>query len=248
MLKLTRSDIRIAINFAIYNLKNRSEGTYLGWLWYIVEPAILFLIFLFIRFAAFANHPQITPAFILIGLLIVHFFIRTTTLMSDSIVSNYGLFESRKLNPFVFIVSRFIQSCMIHLIELSIATLVLAFFFKTYIFMYIFFFPLLALFTFCIGAVLAIIMTKILDISYAWKFICQSLYFLTPIFYVPQAQFVIFTYSPLAIIIKIVREGIFTQTFLFNEIFLLIGVTIFSSFLFVSIYFSFSKTITERSF
>jgi ABC-type polysaccharide/polyol phosphate export permease len=248
MLKLTRADGRIAFNFAIYNLKNKSEGTYLGWLWYIVEPAILFFIFLFIRFAAFANNPTITPAFILLGVLIVHFFIRTTTLMSDAIVSNYGLLESRKLNPFIFIISRFIQSCIIHFVELSIATLVLAFFFKTYIFMYILFFPLLALFTFFIGATLAIIMTKILDISYAWKFICQSLYFLTPIFYIPSIQYSIFIYNPLAILLQIIRTGIFTMTFLFKEILLIVGITVILAVVYASLYFYFKKNITERSF
>jgi lipopolysaccharide transport system permease protein len=247
MFNLTLSDLRIACNFAIYNLKSRNEGTYLGMFWYVIEPAILYAIFLFLRFAVFSGQTGISAEYILLGVLVVHFFIRTTTLMSDSIVSNYNLLESRKMNPYVFVVSRFFQSCLIHIIEIFIAICYALLFLNSSLIGYLLFFPLLAIFTFGVGTILAITMTKVLDLTYAWKFISKILYFVTPVFYVREVSHVFFLLNPLTIFLELVRATNLTHILLFREVVIFSCIILGMMLLQYVLYKLTQKTIGERT-
>ncbi len=76
-------DIKKYKNYIIYstkaNLKSEVIGSYLGWLWLVLEPLCFMLIYTFLAGIIFKQKVECLPVFIFIGLTLWSFFNKTVT-------------------------------------------------------------------------------------------------------------------------------------------------------------------------
>ena len=56
------------------SLKSEVAGSYLGWIWWVLEPVLFMLVYWFIFSVIFSNKTQYFPIFIFIGLSMWNFF------------------------------------------------------------------------------------------------------------------------------------------------------------------------------
>ena len=81
--------LRISLALAKVNFNLRIEGSYLGVLWYLLNPLILFAVLWFVKEAAFAEVKiNYYPLYLLIGIAGFNFFKQAITSSIDAISSN----------------------------------------------------------------------------------------------------------------------------------------------------------------
>ncbi|MCF7865588.1 MAG: ABC transporter permease [Candidatus Pacebacteria bacterium] len=207
-----RSVLRLSFSLAKTNFKLRNEGSYLGILWYILSPLLLFLILLFVKQEAFSvkNIPYY-PIYLLSGLLLFNLF---TQIIGSSIVaisSNAGFIKSIKIPMEALVVSKAIQFLFSHVFEIFLLGLCM-FYIGLPLVGLLLYVPVLILFIlFLLGLsfIVSTIGVYISDLNNVWTVFSQLLFFVTPIFYVPQMGNLIYQvneYNPLYFYMRLARE------------------------------------------
>lgn len=240
-----RSSVSLAFSLAKANFKLRNEGSYLGLLWYLLEPLCFFAIILLIGGVINQHSTKYYPLYLFLGLIMFNFFINTTSAALKSISSNAGLIKSMKVDHASFVMSSVFQFVFSHILEMMIF-LGFMIYFKANIWLIIFYIPIFFLFLlFVLGVsfMLATIGIYISDFSNIWSVFCRLLWFLTPIFYVmpPSSLFQKISYlNPMFHFINIAREviiyakapGLFTLVLMvfFSLLTFLLGAFIFKKF------------------
>jgi ABC-type polysaccharide/polyol phosphate export permease len=125
--------------------------------------------------------------------------------MSSAITEKYDLLSSKKIDPNIFIWSKFLFSFWIHLVEATLVMFILLFLGYYNIFMYLLILPLYALFVFGVGKILCVLSTKVFDIVHIWNYFCQLLWFVTPVYFLVGSEDLVTTYNPLVYFIDLAR-------------------------------------------
>lgn len=176
--------LRKSLMLSFYELKVKNHNTYLGFFWYFLQPLMMFAVLFYVkRFVVGYNIENFIP-YLFIGVIMVHFFISSTALMMQAITSNYDLLNSRKIEPEVFLFTKFFMSVWSHVFEAVLVVLILTFLGYQHSFLYIFIIPLYAIFIFGVGCILCVLSTKVFDLTYIWNYFCQILWLILPIYYV----------------------------------------------------------------
>ncbi len=242
------NDIKKSITLSFFELKIRNHNTHLGFFWYFLQPMLMFLILFFVKKNVLNTKIDDFVPYLLIGVIMVHFFITSTNLMMNSITSNYGLLNSKKINPNIFILSKFFVSLWIHLFESTLAILFLFVFGYYQAILYFIILPIFGLFIFGVGKVLCIISTKFFDTVYIWNYLCQLLWFVTPIYFVSKSNSFLIDYNPLNYFIYLARSLVYDLNSLdFMLVVICIAVAVISYLISLFVFKSQSKFITERN-
>lgn len=179
---------RISLSLARANFVLRNEGSYLGLLWYLLSPLATFLVILFVKDQAFA-HAGIAryPAYLLVGLLMYHFFTRVAGDSISAISGNAGMIKSVMIPRETFVLSRLFQAIFSHAVEIVALLMLVA--------GSVVFFPgmaiylaVLALFSlFCLGVALlfSTLGVYLSDFKNVWSAISHLLFFVSPVFHFP---------------------------------------------------------------
>lgn len=168
------------------NFKLRNEGSYLGILWYLLEPLCFFMIILLVGGIINSRPVDNYPLYLFLGLIMFNFFMNSTTLASRSIIDNGHLIKSMKISQESLVISSVFQFIFSHIIEMVIFLAFMVYFGANFLNL-IFYFPILFFFIlFVLGAsfILAAIGAYVNDLSNIWGVATRLLWFLTPIFYV----------------------------------------------------------------
>jgi len=203
--------LRLALSLAKANFKLRNEGSYLGVLWYLLEPLCFFEIVLLIGGAINQKSVQYYPLYLFLGLAMFNFFTNATSTALKAITSNGGLIKSMKISQESIVMSGVFQFVFSHILEMFIF-LAFMIYFKGSFLSIIFYIPIFFLFLlFVLGTsfVLATIGVYVSDFSNIWSVACRLLWFLTPIFYSipPSSLFQKISYvNPMFHFINISRE------------------------------------------
>ena len=212
-LQKIRSVLDLALSLAIANFKLRNEGSYLGFLWYLLEPLCFFAIILLIG-GVINQHPiEYYPLYLFLGLIMFNFFTNATSNALKSISSNGGLIKSMKISYESLVMSSVFQFVFSHLLEMLIFLFFTIYFGSSFL-RIIFYIPIFLLFLmFVLGTsfILATIGVYVNDFSNIWSVFCRLLWFLTPIFYSmpPSSLFQKINYmNPMFHFINISREVI----------------------------------------
>lgn len=83
-------------------LKAEVTGSYLNWLWWILEPILFMLIYVFIVSVIFKTSEKYFPVFVLIGLMVWSYFNRTIKNSIKTIKSNRNIITRIYVPKFVF--------------------------------------------------------------------------------------------------------------------------------------------------
>jgi ABC-type polysaccharide/polyol phosphate export permease len=223
---------RLGFSMALAQTKLRNEGSYLGILWYLINPLSVFVIILFIKGKAFSTvHIDQYPLYLLFGLVIYNVVNRVVTNSITVIEKNGGIIKSIKIEPDVFIISGILQVMISHVSEIILLGVFMIYFHVSLIGLiwYIFLLFILTLFLFGVACIVATIGVYVSDLSNLWSVAAQLLFFASPIFYVVEpgsSLYVINLFNPLYYFLQLMRDAALYHTL---DISLLITAVILSS-------------------
>jgi len=177
--------LKTSIALARVNFKIQNEGTYLGSLWYILNPLLLYALLLFVFSNILGSAIPAYPLYLLIGVIIFNLFRHTTIESSDAIYQNRGLIKSLSFPREILILSIILKNLFNHLFEIAILFVFLPVFGISifHIAGYFLFLILFIPYIYGTSLFLASVRTRIFDLTNIWIFFSQLLWFATPIFY-----------------------------------------------------------------
>lgn len=201
------------------NFKLRNEGSYLGLLWYLLNPLSLFIIILFIRGEAFrASDLANYPVYLLVGLLMFHYMSQIIGSSMNLIQSNGNFIKSIHIYPETIVISRVLQSCFSHIFEICLLTLASVYFGSTLLGLipYILVFIIFSFFVLGLSFLFSAIGVHFNDLGNIWAVASTLLFFVTPVFHAPQAGSTLASinhYNPIAIFLDAGREMFVSGSF-----------------------------------
>jgi ABC-type polysaccharide/polyol phosphate export permease len=184
--KKTESILGLSFSLAKANFKAKNEGSYLGILWYPLEPLAFFTVLLFLGGAIFNNSIVNYPAYLLLGLIMFNFFLSVTNTSAGMISKNRNFIRSIKIDSITFVVANVFQGVFSHIFEVVLFALLLIYLKIGIVF--ILFYPLificLCLFTAGVSFIFATIGVFVTDWENIWAVGGRLVWFVTPVFYV----------------------------------------------------------------
>ena len=210
--KEVKETFRVGLSLAVANFKLRNEGSYLGILWYLLNPLLLFLIILFVRGSAFSKLPiKDYPIYLLMGLILNNFFTKFIKNSADVIQKNGQLLKSITFSAEALIVSELLVMVFSHFFEFL---LLIGFMigFRVDGSGLIWYLPLFILFcVFLTGTsfLAATIGLFVSDLGNVWDAVTMLLLFVTPIFYAVQqgtSLYFVNLFNPLYYFVTIFRD------------------------------------------
>lgn len=209
-----RSVLRLSFSLAKTNFKLRNEGSYLGILWYILNPLLLFLIILFVKQEAFSfRNIPFYPVYLLSGLLFFNLFTQVVGSSIVSISSNAGFIKSIKVPMEALVISKPFQFVFSHLFEIVLLGLCMVYVGLplTGILLYVPALILFIIFLTGVSLVVATVGVYVSDLNNIWSVFSQLMFFITPIFYISKAGsfiYLINEYNPLYFYIRLARQAL----------------------------------------
>jgi len=210
--KLSKT-IRLSLSLAKANFRLRIEGSYLGILWYLLNPLILFIVLLFVKKTAFSSiNIPFYSLYLLIGISGFNFFKQAITESIGAISTNPDYIKSiNKVSPESLVTAVIFQSIFSHVFEF-ILIIGLAIYFQVSALGFLFYpllFGLFVILTLGISLICATIGAYINDLNNIWVIVSQLLLLATPIFYSINPDTLIYKLNllnPLFYFIEIARK------------------------------------------
>lgn len=208
--------LRLMIAFALIGFKLRNEGSYLGLLWYLLNPILTFLLLLLIFQKPLGNSIPNYPLYLLMGVMMFNFFQLVTT-ESTKVVNNYrGVIRSIYFPREVLIGQLVFKTFLSHMFEMLLYVFLMIFFQIPLwgLLYYPFILLFLSLFTLGVSFALCALTVYISDLENVWSFASRLLWFATPIFYTAQeipGISVLNMLNPMYYFITIARDTIIYQ-------------------------------------
>jgi lipopolysaccharide transport system permease protein len=203
----------ISISFAKANFKLRNEGSYLGILWYLLEPILFLVILLTIRGVTSQGNIKYYPVYLFLGLIMYNFFMSVTSASTTAIQSKGKFVKNMTLQRESLVLSTPIQFIFSHIAELIVLTILMIYYHVGIVNLiyYPFIFLFLLIFTTGASFMLATLGVFINDIKNIWPVFMKILWFATPIFYAVNNKGLIGSLNylnPLTHFMNIAREVI----------------------------------------
>jgi len=203
--------LRTCTKLAKYNFKVRTEGSYIGIMWYLLNPlalfAVLFLVFNDRLGGGILNY----GAYLLLGIVMFNFFQQTARESTGIIEANIEIIKFMRFPREMLILSMVIKNAFSHIFEIA-AFIIIAVIMGSSI-QGIIFYPLLfvPLFIFILGVsfLFSAVAVYFVDLDNIWIFISYLLWLATPIFYEigGQGRLLLFNmFNPLYYFITIGRD------------------------------------------
>ena len=187
----------LVIQFAFINFKTKYKGTYLGFIWNVLEPILTFLLLYFV-FTQIRDRADDFSIYLLTGLMLFHIFTRGTMSGLSSIRSNSGLVTSFNFPREFFPAVNLGSIALTAIVEMIILVSLLPLFGFTPHWTLIFLpvvVALMLLLVLGLSYILSIMFVFVKDIQPVWGVIAHALFFISPIFwYVEEVgDFLIFS-------------------------------------------------------
>ena len=202
----------LSLSLAKAGFKLRNEGSYLGILWYLLNPLLMFLLLLFIFSDRLGRNIPNYPVYLLLGIIMFNFFQKATTESTKTIIRDYrGIIKSINFPKESLIAALVLKTLFSHLFEIVLFVVLLLIFKNSLI--GLIFYPIILIF-FCFfvfgsSLILAALTVYFVDLENIWLFASRLIWLGTPIFYVIGGQtrlFYVNLLNPLYYFITIARE------------------------------------------
>ena len=178
--------LSLSYSLAKANFKVRNEGSYLGILWYLLNPLSFFIIFLYLRGILFSSSDTIYyPVYLMVGLIMFNFFSQAVSSSINLIRNNSGYIKSIKIPYEVFILSTVFQAVFSHIFELFLVAILFVYFHISLIgiIWYLGIFIFFGIFVLGLCFLFSTIGLYFNDFGNIWSIVSQLLFFITPVFY-----------------------------------------------------------------
>lgn len=177
--------IRLGLALAKVDFQLRHEGSYLGVLWYILNPLVMFLILYAVFSRNLGQNIEAYPLYLLIGIIIFNFFRQVTIESTRVIYNNRLIIKSINFPKEALVSSALLRTFYAHIFEIIILALFFIFF-DISVFYILWYIPILIfflVFIFGFSLLLAALSVYFMDLEQLWIAGSQILWFVTPIFY-----------------------------------------------------------------
>jgi ABC-type polysaccharide/polyol phosphate export permease len=208
MLKRT---IELSLSLAKAEFKLRNEGSYLGVLWYLLNPLLMFSLLLLVFFDRLGNDIPSYPLYLLLGIIMFNFFRQATIESTKTIYNNRWIIKSINFPREALVGSIVLKTFFSHIFEIIVLAVFLLFFNVPV--WGIIFYPLvlllLSVFVLGVSFALSAFTVYFIDLENVWLFASHLLWFATPIFYAIGGQerlFVANLFNPMYYFITISRD------------------------------------------
>lgn len=185
-MKKISETLSLGYSLAKANFKVRNEGSYLGILWYLLNPLCFFLIILYIRGALVPTETiDQYPLYLLMGLTMLNFFSQVIRSSVSLIEANSGIIKSIKIPYEIFVISTLLQAVFSHAFEVLLMAAFFLYFHVPLVGMllYAVVFVFYAAFALGLSFLATTIGLYFSDLENVWAVVSQLLLFLTPVFY-----------------------------------------------------------------
>ena len=177
---------QLILNLAIFNVKSRYLGTYLGTLWAFLEPLLLFLLLYVVFTEIRTSSRDLFGIYLLTGILLYHIFVRGTTFGLNSIRGNKSIIFSLNLRRGFLPLITTLSTTAIATVNVLVFLAVCVFFQYEFSFV-ILFLPIilcyLLLLILGLSYILSIANIFVKDIQRVWPIAIHALFFISPIFW-----------------------------------------------------------------
>lgn len=218
MLKRFCKDItkyfRYSIVSAKAQLKSEVAGSYLNWVWWILDPLCFMLIYTFIFGYVFNASEQYFPVYIFIGLSMWDFFNKTLQGSVKLIKNNQAIVSKVYFPKYILLLSKVWVNAFKMMISFGIVILMMVFFRVPVTLNVLYFFPVLAilgLLSFGCSCFLMHYGVYVNDLANVVSIAMKMLFYITGIFYnlekrIPQYGTLLNRYNPVACLISSMRR------------------------------------------
>jgi ABC-type polysaccharide/polyol phosphate export permease len=236
--------INIVRELAIADFRLKYHDSALGYVWSMMNPLMMFVVYYFVFTKIFPSSIQDFPLFLLSGIISYTFFQDTTFSAMNSIYGKSGILKKVYFPRSIIVFSSSLTSIIsysINLVVLFVLVFVLKGFSPLVLLMPL---PIICLILFSMGVafVLAVLYAFFRDIAQIWNVVVLALFFLSPIIFnvetlpEPIATYVYF--NPLSRIFVLIRHYLLYNYF---DLRFLLMTILYSSISFVAGYFIFKR-------
>jgi len=223
--------IGLSFSLAKFKFKLRNEGSYLGLIWYLLNPLFFFTLLFLIFNDRIGNDIQNYSLYLLMGIIMFNFFQSITSESATAILNNRNIVKSLKFPFESLILSNVLRNLFSHIFEIIvlIVFLIISGVSPIWVLIYPLIIILFCIFIYGVSLVLATITVYIVDFGNIWAFITSILWFATPIFYSIGGQanlFLLNLFNPIYYFITLAREIIIYNRI--PELWLISGAVMYS--------------------
>jgi lipopolysaccharide transport system permease protein len=220
-------------NLLSNELKDRYKHSFLGFLWTLIEPALIILILIFVFSNLFKNDMNLFVPYLITGFIIWFFFINGVSLL-DVFVSKANIITKIKFPIEIVIFSSFSSVLILSLIMILILIMILLFL-GINLSITIMFLPFLivlqSLFTLGFLFLLSTLYVFFRDTRQIWNVLSQAWFFATPVMYptslLEDKAPLLLKLNPMAYFISSYRDVLVYNLFPnINDIFILILISL----------------------
>ena len=93
-MKKIKEFLHLSLEIAKAQFKLRNEGSYLGVLWYLLNPILMFLLLLFLFSQRLGGDIPYYPLYLLLGIIMYNFFQQVTSFSLGSMKDNREIMKS----------------------------------------------------------------------------------------------------------------------------------------------------------
>jgi ABC-2 type transport system permease protein len=202
---------QLSLQLAKAGFKMRNEGSYLGILWYLLNPLLLFVLLVAVFSTRLGQDIPNYPLYLLLGIIMFNFFQQATIESTRVINDHRWSIKSINFQREALVGSVVLKALFSHAFEMVLFLLLLIIFKVSPMGMlfYPFILFLLAIFSLGVSFLLSSLTAYFADLENIWFFASRVLWLATPIFYAVEKQspfFVINLFNPLYYFITAARE------------------------------------------
>lgn len=202
-------------------LKSEVSNSHLNWLWWILDPLLFMLVYMFIALIVFGKGEPFFPVFVFIGLSVWNFFNKTVTKSTKVIRSNSSIVSKVYIPKYILVMQIEMVNGFKMMISFVIVFIMMIFFkvpFSIHIFGFIPLLVVLVIGTFALSIILAHYGVFVDDLNNIITVILKLMFYLSGIFYsisdrVPEPyNYILEKCNPTAFIISQMRQCMLYQT------------------------------------
>ncbi len=218
-------DIKKYLPYAIWSAKADLQAevasSYLNWMWWLIEPVCMMIIYTMIFGVVFKASEEFFPIFVFVGLTMWGFFSRSLGASVDIVRWNKDIITKIYMPKYILLLAKMFGYFFKMMVSFAVIFLMMIFFrvpINLTILWIIPSFILLFLFTFGISCIMMHYGVYVSDLGYIIGILLQMLMYLTGVFYslanqVPEPFGVILElFNPVAFIISAMRGALLYRT------------------------------------
>lgn len=208
------------IRLARAHLREEVTNSYLDWLWWVIEPLCMMLIYTLVFGFLFESAEPNFAIFVFIGLTMWTFFSRNVSYGVTAMLDNRSIVTRVYLPKYMLLLSQMLLNGFKMFISFGIVLLMMFFFRVPLTYHIVWFVPLvleLFLFTFSVGTMLMHFGVYVSDLSYIIGIVLNMLMYLSGVFYsmkrFPEPFNVLLgKFNPLAFLMNSMRDALLYGT------------------------------------